>query len=358
MRREVLLDMHRLRYNPYNGLYTFCLELGSAIAALEVPGMHFTYYVPKQKFGVFGNDQSYLRQRSIDKYYRFGTGRYHLWHVTTSLSWYRPFNRHTKNVFTLHDLSFLIEEKENVQRNKRLLRQMQQRVDRADHITAISRFALDFAQPYLDFGHTPTSIIYNGFRVKEFPAYTTPVYKPKSKFLFAIGLVQPRKNFHVLPALLQGNDYELVIAGLNHFDYANTIREQAKLHGVEDRVKLIGAISEQDKYWLYKHCEAFVFPSIAEGFGMPALEAMYFGKPVFLSTETSMPEIGGAVAYYFEHFEPSYMRQRFAEGMHHYHTTKPQEKIKARAAQFSWAKAAGEYVEVYRSLLPHPRSLS
>ena len=349
--KQVLVDMHRLRHNPYNGLYTFCYELGKSIAAINEPGLHFNYYLPKDKFGLFGNGVRYVQQRSIDKYYRFGTSRFDLWHVTTSLSWYRPFNNRTKNVFTLHDLSFLIEEKENVERNKRLLRQMQQRIDRADFITGISAFALEFGQKYLDFGNTPTQVIYNGFRVKEFPQHDTPVYRPGCKFLFTIGLVQPRKNFHVLPALLVGNDYELVIAGLNHFDYADLIRAEAVKHGVTDRVKLIGAVSEEDKYWYYKNCLAFVFPSIAEGFGMPALEAMHFGKPVFLSTETSMPEIGGKEAYYFENFEPQYMRQKFIESMNRYETTAPQEKIKARAALFNWEIAAREYVEVYKKLL-------
>lgn len=349
--KQVLVDMHRLRHNPYNGLYTFCYELGKSLAALEHAGLALHYYLPKNNFGLFGDGVSYEPQKSIDKYYRFGTSKFDLWHVTTSLSWYRPFNSRTKNVFTLHDLNFLIEEKENIHRNKRLLRQMQLRVNRADHIVGISQFALEFARPYLNFGDKPTSVIYNGFRVKEFAGHDSPVYRPPGKFLFSVGLVQPRKNFHVLPALLVGTDYELIIAGLNHFEYANTIRLEAAKHGVANRVKLIGAVSEADKYWYYKNCEAFLFPSVAEGFGMPALEAMYFGKPVFLSTETSMPEIGGEVAYYFKNFEPANMRQQFNNGMHDYTSMQPQQKLKARAALFNWEIAATSYIDVYRKVM-------
>lgn len=348
---QVLIDMHRLRHNPYNGLYTFCYELGKSIAALNEPGLRFHYYLPKDKFGMFGSNVSYEQQRSIDKYYRFGTSKFDVWHVTTSVSWYRPFNSRTKNVFTLHDLNFLIEEKENVARNKRLLRQMQQRIDRADFITGISSFALEFGKRHLNFGDKPTQVVYNGFSVNNYPGYDSPIYRPAKKFLFSVGLVQPRKNFHVLPALLEGNDHELVIAGLNHFEYANTVREYATKHGVADRVKLIGAVSEEDKYWYYENCQAFVFPSVAEGFGMPALEAMHFGKPVFLSTETCMPEIGGHVAYYFENFEPSYMRKTFVESMHDYETRDRQEEVKARAAKFNWHIAARNYVDVYKKVL-------
>ena len=53
----------------------------------------------------------------------------------------------------------------------------------------------------------------------------------------------------------------------------------------------------------------------------------HFGKPVFLSTETCLPEIGGDAAYYFKNFEPQSMRDTFENGMHHYETTKPHCKI-------------------------------
>ena len=192
---HVLVDMHRLRHNPFNGLYTFCYELGKSIAAIPEEELHFHYYLPKKEFGLFGKSVSYEHQRSIDKFFRFGTSKYNLWHVTTSLSWYRPFNSSTKNLFTLHDLSFLIEDKENVERNKRLLRQMQQRVDRADYIAGISRFALDFAKNHLHFGNKPTEVIYNGFKVNEFPNHHQPLYKPKGKFFFPLDWCSQGKTF-------------------------------------------------------------------------------------------------------------------------------------------------------------------
>jgi glycosyltransferase involved in cell wall biosynthesis len=228
---------------------------------------------------------------------------------------------------------------------------MQRNIDRADQVVAISKFALDFAAEHLDLKNTPATVIYNGNAVTEFPDFDAPAYRPVKPFLFTLGLVQPRKNLHVLPALLAGNEYELIIAGLNHFDYTQKIIEEAKKWKVEDRVKLIGPIDEKNKYWYYKNCEAFIFPSIAEGFGIPPLEAMHFGKPVFLSKFMSLPEIGGDVAFYFNDFEPEGMRKTFEDGMAFYNERKPQEKIKQHAAQFSWDKAATEYLNVYRDLL-------
>lgn len=346
----MLVDMHRLKENPYNGLYTFSVGLGKSLAGLARPGEELYYYLPKDKFGFFGNGISYIAQRSLDKYFRFGTGRFDVWHATTDISWYKPFNRHTKLILTLHDLNFLLEDQTNTGSNNRLLKRMQKLVDRADFITGISQYTLDTAAGHLRLGNKPRKVIYNGCNINDFPGYDSPVYRPAKPFIFSIGLVQPRKNFHLLPALLKDNDYELVIAGLDHFDYKKKIVDEIHKWKVADRVKLTGAISEEDKYWYYKHCAAFVFPSYAEGFGLPVIEAMYHGKPVFLSRETSLPEIGGDAAYYFDSFDPADMQRTFAQGMRDYEQNNPIEKIKQRAAFFNWDKAAADYFDLYRTI--------
>lgn len=349
--RQVLVDMHRLKYNPYNGLYSVSINLGKALAAKHPADMEMVYYLPKKDYGIFGNDAKYTEHRSIDKFYKFGTGQYDLWHATTQLSWYRPFNKRTKVLYTLYDFSYLIEDAGNTKRNNRLLKQTQDRIDRADYITGISQFAIDEARKHLNLGDKPTRAIQLGCTVSEFPDFDLPKYRPAKPFLFTIGLVQPRKNFHVLPPLLLGNDYELVIAGLNEFEYGKEIVEAAKKFGVEDRVKLIGPASEEEKYWYYKNCEAFLFPSYAEGFGLPVIEAMYHGKPVFISDKTSLPEVGGDAAYYFRSFDPGYMQQVFKDGMKEYIVANPTEKIKQQAAKFSWDNCAAEYIEVYEEMI-------
>jgi len=110
-------------------------------------------------------------------------------------------------------------------------------------------------------------------------------------------------------------------------------------------------VTNGEKSWYYKNCLAFVFPSIGEGFGLPVLEAMYFGKPVFLSSATSLPEVGGKVAYYFDNFEPPQMKNVFEKGMQHYNSEHPEQAIIERAKNFSWEKAADEYLDVYRKFL-------
>ncbi len=344
--------MNRLDKNPYNGLYTFSYSLGKSLARHQFEdNLDLNFYLGKKNFGIFGKAVKYKAHHSFDKFFMFNTRQFDLWHVTNQISWYHPFNDRTKNVFTLHDLNFLIEEKQNVKRNKRLLQNIQQRVNRAHHITAISKFVVAHAKQFIEFGNRKITVIYNGCNVPEFSEWEEPAYKPEKKYIFSIGLVQPRKNFHVLPALLVNNNYELIIAGTNTFGYGDKIINEANKYGVTGRVKLIGPVSENQKYWLYKNCEAFCFPSIAEGFGLPVLEAMHFGKPVFISDKTSLPEIGGDAAWYFKNFDPEYMRQIFNDGMQEYYNTMPTQKIKAQAAKFDWDKIAVQYLDVYKSVL-------
>ncbi|MEO6718714.1 MAG: glycosyltransferase family 1 protein [Ferruginibacter sp.] len=348
--KNILVDMHRLKQNPFNGLYTFSYNLGKSLSTLSSNNLKLHFYLPKDKFGIFGSNSAYETHHSIDKFYMPGTSKFDVWHATTTISWYKPFNKKTKFIFTIHDLNFLIEDSANVSRNRRMLKRIQERVDRADHITGISQYALDIAAQHLNMCGKPQTVIYNGSDIKEFPLFDSPRYRPLKPFLFTIGLVQPRKNFHLLPALLNGNDYELIISGLNNYEYGKVVEMEIKKQGMEGRVKLTGAITEEEKYWYYKNCSAFLFPSFAEGFGLPVLEAMHFGKAVFLSTHTCLPEIGGDVAYYFDSFDPESMQQTFAKGMTDYQQHKPVEKIKQRAALFNWDIAAAEYLHIYSTI--------
>jgi glycosyltransferase involved in cell wall biosynthesis len=349
---NVLVDLHRIGKNPYNGLYTYCFQLGRSLLKLPHGGLKLFYYLPQDKFGIFGDSVNYVNQRSIDKFYRFNTNKYNIWHAATTLSWYKPFNQKTKFIFTIHDLNFLVEDPENTRSNRRYLRLIQERVDRADHIIAVSRASLDQAKNFLDTRDTPVSVIYPGCAfMNELPIEKKPENIPAGPFLFTIGLLQPRKNFHVLMPLLKETGYELVIAGLDNYDYKNVIIEAARKWKVLDQLMITGPITEGEKVWYYKHCKALVFPSFAEGFGLPVVEAMYFGKPVFLSREGSLPEIGGDAAWYFDSFEPEEMIRNFIDGMNEFEDKDPVEKIKKRASLFTYDNAAGSMIRIYQEML-------
>lgn len=348
--KKILIDCERTKY-PHTGLYHFCLNLGNALLSQTDPQHEALYfYLPPAQKKLFGENGRYILQNPLHKLYLPGSSRFDVWHSTHQDVVYRPRTNKVKQLLTVHDLNFLIERRNNPAKIKDRLGQIQRNIDRADAITSISAFTKQVMMEHLQLKNKTVEVIYNGCNINEFPGYDEPVYKPRAPFLFAIGTVLPKKNFHVLPALLQGNDYELVIAGVGNKQYNAAIMKEAERHGVAGRVVLAGALTEADKYWYYKNCLAFVFPSLAEGFGFPLIEAMYYGKPCFSSALTSLPEIGGDLVYYFNSFEPAAMQSVFGKGMEQYAATRPAAAIRERALQFSWTSAAKAYLNTYRSL--------
>jgi len=77
---------------------------------------------------------------------------------------------------------------------------------------------------------------------------------------------------------------------------------------------------------------------------------MYHGKPVFISKETCLPEIGADAAYYFDSFEAESMKELFQRGMKDFDNHHPIDQIKQRAAFFNWDKAASSYLNIYRQI--------
>jgi glycosyltransferase involved in cell wall biosynthesis len=348
-RLHIWLDAERMKY-PHTGLYHFCKELGTALAASRTDKEELTFYLPGELEGCFGKEVNYLSQQIIHKLYLPALGKIDVWHALQQDSDYYPRHRIIPTVLTIHDLNFLHQPGKSSSSVKRALNRLQSKVSRAQSIVTISGFVLQELKEHVNIGSIPSSVIYNGCNYSSVLP-REPKTVPNRPFLFTIGTVAAKKNFHVLPALLEKNDDLLIIAGLfQDENYLATIQSEAKRFGVADRVIFTGAISEEEKQWYYSQCKAFVFPSLAEGFGMPVLEAMYFGKPVFLSTHTSLPEVGGNRAYYFESFDPQEMQQVLERGLQHYVSNSPAEMIKAHAMSFSWMTAAKKYIELYHQL--------
>jgi glycosyltransferase involved in cell wall biosynthesis len=306
--------------------------------------------VRKPEFGIFGNDVSYLAQHSLHKFLLPSTRNYDIWHATYQATQYFPARRKLKVVLTVHDLNFLHENTKAPHKIKRELKKMQDKIDRADQIVAISEFVRNDLRNHVQLHDKSVSVIYNGCNIHQAGSSVAPLHHAEGKFIYTIGTITAKKNFHVLPALLVGNDFKLIISGVTHSQpYFETIVAEAKHHGVSDRVIFTGAITEEEKQWYMQHCEVFVFPSIAEGFGLPVIEAMYFGKPVLLSTHTSLPEIGGEDACYFRDFDPESMRTALAHCLNTFDAVRS-ERMRMWAGQFSWDQAAQQYHALYAGL--------
>jgi glycosyltransferase involved in cell wall biosynthesis len=130
-------------------------------------------------------------------------------------------------------------------------------------------------------------------------------------------------------------------------DDAQRLKAQVHLPNLQFHL----GISDAHKAWAYAHCSGFLFPSLTEGFGLPPIEAMHFGKPVFLARRTCLPEIGGDAADYFDSFDPGAMRQVVEDGLRRHAASGRPQLVRQHAAQFDWDRAAQGYLAVYRRLL-------
>lgn len=346
----VFFDCERLKH-PNTGLFFFCDQLSTALYKQAVfhPGHELGFYVPTNYVGKFGKECCYLKNYSFQECF-FWNPQIKLWHSAYQLSRCMPYN--TKIVQTIHDLNYLYEKLPD-RRKKRLEQRIDRNIRKASHLVTISEFVKKDVLNHFDIGDTPIDVVYNGCNIYS-GSIDIPKKQPTRPFLFTIGTMISKKNFHVLPCLLANNDYELIIAGThNDKDYIEQVYAEAKKWNVLARVHLIGPVSEAEKHWYLKHCAAFLFPSIAEGFGLPPIEAMQYGKPIFLSLHTCLPEIGGECAYYFNYdFDRNSMQDEFHKGMDDFYSGyKDPDTIKAHALRFSWENSAKQYWNIYKEEL-------
>jgi len=129
---------------------------------------------------------------------------------------------------------------------------------------------------------------------------------PEQRFLLYVGGLSPHKNLpRLVEAFAQGAPAEvkLVLVGDVH-DVFHTcvpeIREAIAKYNLSDRVIMTGYVSDDDLVFLYSRAYALVQPSLMEGFGLPAVEAMACGTPVISSRAGSLPEVVGEAGVYFD----------------------------------------------------------
>lgn len=348
---SILIDLSKIKY-PYCGLGQVSINIGQEICKLNNLPFAPTFLIPK-------NRQSYFESEAVNfeyltlkrKYIPKLSKKYDLWHAIHQDSYYSPADKKNPYILTIHDLNFLIE-KNNAKAALRL-KEVQSKVKRASVITVISKYTEEIVLKNLNLANKPLRLISNGVRVIEYPNSKKPSYIPQRNFIFTIGTIAPKKNFGVLIPLMELlPQYSLVIAGDKSKKNAQEVLNKIEHSSARDRIILPGIVSEEEKYWLYKNCSAFIFPSLLEGFGLPAIEAMLFGKPVFLSNCSSLPEVGGREAFYWESFAPHYMRDLFLEKMLEYNKDRNKsQRLINYARQFDWKNVVQQYINLYFEVL-------
>jgi hypothetical protein len=123
-----------------------------------------------------------------------------------------------------------------------------------------------------------------------------------------------------------------------------------ELFAVKNKTIRLGYVPEEEICLLYNSCNLFVFPSLHEGFGFPVLEAFACEVPVICSNATSLPEVGGEGALYFNPRDPADISNKIKELL----TDKEKSKMLIkkgvqRLKEFTWKKCAEKTFEVYKN---------
>ena len=182
------------------------------------------------------------------------------------------------------------------------------------------------------------------------------------RFLLYVGGISPHKNLNTLiDAFKQiadtgiDDELKLVLVG----DYKDdpffsaypTLKAKVSDLKLEDKVIFTGFITDEDLAYLYNAATLLVFPSLEEGFGLPAIEAMSCGTPVAASKTGSLPEVLGSVGRYFDPMNSKEMAAVIRSVLDD-ESTRQQMKADGlkRSQNFRWKRAAEETLAIFKEL--------
>lgn len=295
-----------------------------------------------------------------------------LWRNKTENLWMPMHNipflrrKNLKTVVTIHDLAF----KQFPQTFPRadlfklnLLTDLA--VRKSDKIIAVSQSTKDdILKFYPEISADKIKVIYHGFDSELFKKEISEEEKNNAlakynlknkKYLLYVGAIQPRKNLELLVESFElykkknGNDLKLVLAGSKAWNWKKTI-EAVKNSPQEKNIILTDKVSFVDLAVLYREACLFVFPSLYEGFGIPVLEAFASGIPVITANNSSLTEVGGEAALYFEDENSIQLANKIEEVLSDNNLREKMIKNgEAQMKKFSWEKCARETLAVIKT---------
>ncbi len=349
-KKTVLLDICEIG-NPTSGFGQIAKNYYRLYQSIEDKDLSFHFLLP-EGFKVESDAKVQMTniRNKYHKHFSKGLPEVDLWHSTNQQQIKRKRGKCKKFVLTIHDLNFLTEKNWIRQLKHRFF--LQRAINQADAVTCISQFVAHQVEKLFNMRGKPVRVIYNGVEdISEQPE-EKPSFAKGRPFFFAIGQIRAKKNFHLLVDMMrQFPDYDLYVCGDDHFDYAQTVREHINQLPTHNAY-LCGKIQAEEKVWLYRHCEAFLFASQGEGFGLPAIEAMQFGKPVFIANATCLPEICGDCAYVWPSLNPDEMGDFVKSTLRCFNDSPERtEQIKEHANLFSYDRHIQSYLQLYKELL-------
>jgi len=248
---------------------------------------------------------------------------------------------------TIHDM---IAEKQNIDSGKNKLHYAQH----AKKIIAVSLATKNDIIEMFGIDGNKIEVIYHGSSLNEQMAKKTNIPIPEH-FILHVGTRSGHKNFNafisaVAPVLKKHHDLYLICVCKKDF---NT-QEKMIINelGINKKVISLSKINDNNLAYLYGKAKTFVFPSLAEGFGIPVLEAWALNTPVILSDIPCFREVAEEAGYYFDPHSQESMTNKIEEIVNNSDLRRDLIlKGKSRLRLFSWEKSIEQTHKLYQSLL-------
>lgn len=350
-KKRILLDLRNLN-NPTSGFGQIAANYAVLFNKIEVEDLKFLLLTPENYEQTAEGQAEIVRFTKKMRHNKKELPFVDIWHSVNQQQKVRRIEKGTKFVLTIHDLNY-VEEKNWIRRIKHdfILGKL---IKKADVVTAISKFVAQQVEKRFrkKLKGKNVEVVYDAVEWIRQKQQERPTFASEKPFFFTIGQIRMKKNFHLLIDVMKHfPEHNLYICGDSHFEAGKLIADRIEKENISN-VKLTGKITEQEKVWLYDHCEAFLFPSQGEGFGLPVIEAMQFGKPVFISNCTCLPEISAGNAFIWKDLTTQTMVEGIRRFIPEFRQT-PQlaQQMLTHAASFNYEDHVMKYVELYRKIL-------
>ncbi|GAC1642971.1 MAG: glycosyltransferase family 1 protein [Herpetosiphon sp.] len=271
-----------------------------------------------------------------------------------------PPVRRAATVLTVHDLSFRVQSEAAHPRLRRYLeRAVPRSLARAGGIIAVSQSTARDLERLMGVAAAKITVIPHGidgsFRRVVDKVQLEEVrqrFGLRQPFLLHVGTIEPRKNlvrliraFRELQEQCGAMIPELILAGRTGWLSDPIIAAADAAPGV----RRIGPVSEADLLALYSLATALVYPSLYEGFGFPALEALACGTPVITANSSSLPEVVGDLGVLVDPTNEQALRTAMEQVINDpQHTARARAEGPTLAATFSWQRAAEQLLTLYQ----------
>lgn len=274
-----------------------------------------------------------------------------------------PRRRPCPAVVTIHDLAFLHFPEILDAEARRFYGQVRVAAHDADAVITVSQATRADIAALLDLPPERVTVVYEAADPRFVPMATARTETQVvngcqlrgDAFLLFVSTLEPRKNLETLLRALRvcldrrpTGGYRLVAAGRRGW-LDEPIYALARELRLGEAVDFLGGVGPAELHWLYSACRLYLNPSLYEGFGLPLLEALACGAPALVAESSSLPEVAGEAALVL----PTRDVAAWADAiMALWDDTAARGDLArrgpARAAQFSWARAAAETLAVYR----------